>query len=51
MRGHWHEGCMLYGSQFERREEIREETPFRFSPLFMRLRRHTFFRRGFPFPY
>jgi len=41
MRGLWLEGCIHYGTQFEKREEIKEETPFRFSPLYMRLRRHS----------
>ena len=44
MRGNCYEGCIHYGSQFERREEIREESPFRFSPLYMRLRRHRHMR-------
>jgi len=49
MRGHWFDGCIHYGTQFERREERREERDeFRFTPLFMRLRRHTM-RRGFPY--
>jgi len=48
MRGNRFEGCIHYGTQFEvREEERREEEPFRYSPLYMRLRRHI--RRGFPY--
>ena len=50
MRDNRMEGCIHYGTQFERREEVKhEECQVRFSPLYMRLRRHRHMRRGLPF--
>jgi len=47
-----YEGCIHYGTQFEIKEEAREErregNELRFSPLYMRMRRHSM-RRGFPY--
>jgi len=31
-------GCFHYGSQFENREEHKEDSPLRFAPLYMRMR-------------
>ena len=49
MRGYWPDGCIHFGNKFEKREEKREDGYFRYSPLFMRMRRHFYFRRGWPY--
>jgi hypothetical protein len=49
MRGYWLDGCIHYGNKFDRREEKEDGGIFPYSPLYMRMRRHFHFRRGWPY--